>query len=135
MNILRSNVSVSNCSERSISYSKDFKLRAVRQYEEGLGSREIFRQAGFDLKMIGLQTPKECLKRWNRTFKSKGVDGLETDARGRAGGRPRTKNLTEKDWIRRLEAEVAYLKAENDFLARLRAKRAEKNSGQNRNIN
>ena len=56
------------------------------------------------------------------------------ESRGRAGGRIKTKNLSDADKIKRLEAQVAYLKAENDFLAKLRAKRAESNSGRVKNI-
>ena len=108
---------------------------AVKQYnEEGLTSREIFRQAGFDLNMVGRDTPKSCLKRWNRTYKKKGLVGLQTETRGGGGGRrPKTKKMTGQDRIEYLEAEVAYLRAENDFLIELRAKRAEQNSGRKKN--
>jgi len=125
---LRSNLNVGKCSCRSISYSRDFKLKAVKQYnEEGLSSSEIFRQAGFDLRLIGTDKPKECLKRWKRKYRLKGPVGLEIETRGgyRSGDRFKTKGLTEPERIKRLEAEVTYLKAENDFLAKLRAKRAE----------
>lgn len=123
--VLLQNRNVEKCSEKSITYSKDFKLAAVQQYhEQGMTSREIFRQAGFGIDTIGRNQPKECLQRWKKSFQKKGLKGLE-DTRGRLGGRPKTKGLTEADTIKRLEAEVAYLKAENDFLARLRAKRRE----------
>ena len=126
--ILEENANVSKCSQRSIGYSRDFKLKAVKQYnQDGLTPSEIFRQAGFDLILIGKGKPKQCLKRWNRKYKISGVIGLQKENRGgyRGGGRFQTKNLTEVEQIKRLKAEVAYLKAENDFLARLRAKRAE----------
>lgn len=74
------------------------------------------------------------MRRWMRLFRAKGEDGL-SDQRGRTGrgGRPKTKGVIEADRIKRLEAEVAYLKAENNFLAELRAKRAESNSGRSKN--
>lgn len=121
---LKRNPNVKNCSERSILYSKDFKIKAVKQYEEGLTGREIFDKAGFDLKIIEKDTPKGCLKRWNKIYKKKGIAGLEKDFRGITGGRRKKIEIIEKDRIKRLEAEVAYLKAENDFLIKLRAKRA-----------
>lgn len=124
---LSKNDNVSRCSEKSITYSKYFKRAAIKQYnEQGLSSGEIFRLAGFDLKMIGKDMPKESLRRWNRVYRTKGMEGL-IESRGKAGkgGRPKTKGLTEADKIKRLEAEVAYLKAENYFLAKLRAKRRE----------
>ena len=120
---LLQNSNVAVCSEKSISYRKDFKILAVRKYREGLPSSEIFRQAGFDIGMIGRKTPKDCLRRWKKVFKNKGEAGLKTDGRGqsKAGGRPKSlANLTDEEKLKRLEAEVAYLKEENRFLAKLR---------------
>lgn len=122
---LLNNRNVSKCSEKAITYAKNFKIKAVRQYnEEGKTARQIFKEAGFDIKTIGLWTPKSCLSDWRRIFKIQGADGLSTEARGR-GRRPKTKWQTDADKIKWLEAKVAYLKAENDFLAKLRAKRTE----------
>ncbi len=131
---LSNNVNVARCSERSITYGNEFKKAAIKQYnEQFLTSKEIFINAGFDMGVIGKGTPKECLKRWNKLYRAKGIEGL-AESRGWAGGRTKTKNLSDTDRIKRLEAQVAYLKAENDFLAKLRAKRAERNSGRNRDI-
>ncbi len=120
---LLQNPNVAGCSEKSISYRKDFKILAVGKYQEGLPPSEIFRQARFDIGMIGHKTPKECLHRWKKVFKDKGEAGLKTDGRGqsKAGGRPKSlANLTDEEKLKRLETEVAYLKEENRFLAKLR---------------
>lgn len=119
------NENVAGCSEKSISYRKDFKISAVRKYHDGLPPQEIFRQARFDINTIGRKTPGRCLRRWLKVFRRKGEKGLHIDGRGqsKAGGRPRKlENLTDKERMRRLEAEVAYLKEENRFLAKLRKK-------------
>jgi len=126
--VLRSNCNVDKCSDKAITYNKDFKIRAVRQYnEEGKTAREIFVEAGLGSDILGKYAAKDCLKDWRRIFKAKGVAGLKTDSRGRGrgGGRLKMKELTDIGRIKRMEAEIAYLKAENDFLAKLRAKRAE----------
>ncbi|MFC1615030.1 transposase [Patescibacteria group bacterium] len=121
---LLKNENVSRCSEKSITYSKDFKTKAVKEYEQGLQSREIFTNAGFDINTIGKNMPKDCLARWNRIYRTKGVGKLNTENRGSGGGRlKKIKNKSDKDKIERLEAENTYLKEENDFLAKLRAKR------------
>jgi len=120
---LLQNPNVAGCSEKSISYRKDFKILAVKKYHEGLPPSEIFRQAGFNIGIIGHKTPKECLQRWKKVFKDRGKAGLKTDGRGqsKAGGRPKSlANLTDEEKLKRLEAEVAYLKEENRFLAKLR---------------
>jgi len=127
---LCNNPNVASCDGRVIVYSRDFKIRAIRQCEERMAHKEIFRQAGFDLEAIGQSSPKDRLKEWRKTFQLKGISGLERETRGRPV-RPKD----EGDRIKYLEAEVAYLKAENDFLAKLRARRAEQNSGQKKNTN
>lgn len=123
---LLDNPNVSKCSGKAIVYSKDFRIKAIKLYnEQGLGPQEIFRQAGFNLDIIGADKPKGCLKRWQKIYRTKGETGLKTESRGRNGGRPKTKYQTDQEKIKYLEAQVAYLKVENDFLAKLRAKRAE----------
>jgi transposase len=122
---LLENKHVKNCTENSITYSPAFKALAVKQYAAGLGAQEIFVSAGFDLQLIGRKKPKWLLRDWNKLFQDQGPRSLEGEARGRVGGRPKTKDLTDQEKIKHLEAKVAYLKAENDFLAKFRAKRKE----------
>ncbi|WAC06773.1 MAG: hypothetical protein OS130_10995 [Thermodesulfobacteriota bacterium] len=122
---LLKNENVLQCSEKTITYSTDFKIRAVGEHQKQyLTPKEIFRKAGFDLEVLGEERPRKCLEQWSRAYRLKGIEGL-ADNRGKLGGRPKVKGLTDKDKIKRLEAKVAYLQAENDFLAKLRAKRAE----------
>lgn len=121
---LLENKNVAKCSNKSITYSKKFKLLSIKQYEEdGFSPRMIFKEAGFDLCLIGEDIPRGSLRRWRKIYTTKGLVGLNTEARGRShnGGRPKTRGLTNADRIKRLEIENAYLKAENDFLAKLRA--------------
>ncbi len=123
LEVLRGNRNVANCSERSITFSREFKLTAIKQHnKEGSSPKEIFRRANFDLDTIGRDTPKECIKRWSRACRIKGTSELDTEKRGRNKIR-KDGDMVEKERIKYLEAEVAYLKAENDFLAKLRAKR------------
>ena len=119
---LSQNPNVERCSDKSITYQKDFKISAVKKYHEGLPVTEIFKQAGFNIDLIGRKEPKGCLTRWRKVFKDKGVEGLSNETRGKAGGRPKTNWQNEKEKIKYLETENAYLKAENDFLAKLRKK-------------
>ena len=124
-NIVNSNKNVLRCSNKSITYTTDFKIKAVKQYESGLTAAEIFRNAKFDLNLIGKDIPNDCLRRWLRVVGRKGFLGL-SEARGRKkGGKPKKDKMSEAERLKYLEAEVKYLKAENAFLAQLRAKRAE----------
>jgi transposase len=120
---LLKNKNVVRCSEKTISYSKEFKFWAVKQYEEGLGPQEIFKKVGFDMRIIGAENPGRRLSDWLRVFKSKGIIGLTEETRGQGGGRPKTNGKNDKETIKFLKVKVAYLKAENDFLAQLRKKK------------
>jgi hypothetical protein len=132
---LLANNNVLLCSNKSVTCSTDFKIGAVRQYESGLTATEIFSCAGFDLNLIGRDSPSECLRRWRAIVNKKGFSGL-SESRGRnKGSKSKPKKMSEAERMRYLEAEVKYLKAENAFLAQLRAKRAERYSGRNKNIN
>ena len=122
--LLQSNPNVIRCSDRSITYATAFKEQAVRQYATGLMAPEIFTMAGFDLKIISRTQPRECLRRWRTIVKRAGLRGL-TEVRGTTSGRQNKSKDSETDRLKWLEAEVKYLKAENAFLAQLRAKRAE----------
>jgi len=122
---LQENKNVVRCSEKSITYHRDFKLAAVERYCEGLPPSTIFVEAGFNLALIGRKTPKWCLERWREIFKLKGARGLQNEGRGvESTGRPRSlKHMNEKEKLKHLEAQVSYLKAENAFLAKLRKQR------------
>ena len=122
---LLANRNVARASEKSITYRAGFKITAVKQYKEGLPPSAIFQEAGFKLALIGRETPKFCLIRWRRKFDRMGAVGLQEDNRGRAskGRPPSVVRMGEKEKLKYLEAQVAYLKAENAFLAKLRKQR------------
>ncbi len=121
---LLKNKHVDNCSNKSITYNKAFKIQAVaRYYEDGYNPGMIFEEADFDISVIGINTPRDSLQRWRKTYREKGTHFLGLELRGKhnKGGRPKINGLSDTDRIKRLEIENAYLKAENDFLVKLRA--------------
>ena len=122
---LLKNRNVAATSEKSITYRADFKRAAIHRYKEGLSPSAIFQEAGFNLAVIGKRTPKWCLVRWRRSYDKKGEAGLLKDGRGSHGGGrpPNLDHMNEKEKLKYLEAQVAYLKAENAFLAKLRKQR------------
>ncbi|ASJ55597.1 transposase [Brevibacillus formosus] len=86
-------------------YSKDFKLKAVRLYLDG--------ERGYKTltKELGLSDPS-ILRRWVKYYKEEGIQGLD-EKRGRTPsplrGRPRTRPES-------IEDEIVRLRAENEFL-------------------
>jgi len=127
---LKQNPNVFNCTERLLSYTYEFKKRALELHKEGVYAREIWKRAGFDVSKWRSDYCKGTLKDWKDIVKKRGVEGL-LKVDGIQYDRGPTN--TDKDKLKRLELQVKYLEAENDFLAKLRAKRAERNSGRVRN--
>jgi len=117
---LQANPNVKKCSDKSITYSKDFKLRAVKTFYEGQSANAIFKLAGLDPAVIGKWKPRACLKLWKRIYKTHGEAGFAQENRGRSGGR-RPKDQRSAD-VKYLQAKVAYLEAENNFLRNLKTK-------------
>ena len=119
------NVNVLRCNQKTLTYSDDFKIKSVEQFNsQGLAASIIFQNAGFDYKIFGLLLPSDCLTRWRKKYRLKGSNGL-IESRGKNVHKTKNEDLSNEDRIERLEIENAYLKAENDFLAKLRAKRRE----------
>ncbi|SCV19385.1 Putative transposase for insertion sequence element IS1353 [Bacillus cereus] len=83
MKQLEKNKNVLKASERSISYCPDFKIRAVKENQQGKGPSQIFLENRFDLAVIGKKKPKQCLKRWRKTFEQFGEEGFYTERRGK----------------------------------------------------
>lgn len=73
---LEKNPNISSVSYRSISYSLEFKMKAVTEYKSGKTPSQIFIEHGFDLEMIGKGQPKRCLKRRRDTFRKFGEEGF-----------------------------------------------------------
>ena len=127
---LKQNPCVFNCTERSINYTYEFKKRALALHHEGVNAREIWRRSGFDTGKWQKHYFKGTLRDWKKIVEKHGIEGLLKPDGIQYDRGP---NNTDKDALKRLELQVKYLEAENDFLAKLRAKRAESNSGHEKN--
>ena len=127
---LRHNPCVFSCTQRSINYTYEFKKQALALHAQGVTAREIWRRSGFNTSTWRKSYCKDTLHDWKSIVKRKGIAGLL-----KPGGvqYDRGPDTTGKDKLKRLELQVTYLQAENAFLAKLRAKRAESNSRPLRN--
>lgn len=130
---LKQNFCVFSCGQRSIHYTYEFKKRALDLYFQGIKPDEIWKQAGFDIGIWKKDYCKYTLKDWRRMVKKGGLESLTRPSGVQADGGYKRAGSPESDRVRRLELQVRYLEKENDFLAKLRAKRAESNSGRVKN--
>jgi hypothetical protein len=135
---LKQNVCVFSCTEKTINYTSEFKKRALELHSNGVKAEDIWYQAGFDTSKWKKNYFTSTLKDWRRIVRKSGIEGLSKLGgvqydMGKTNKRELIK--IESDKLKRLELQVKYLKAENDFLAKLRAKRAERHSGRLKNSN
>jgi transposase-like protein len=130
---MKKNPCVFECRERSIHYTYEFKKRALDLYDQGVKPEEIWRQAGFDTSIWKKGYCGYTIKDWRRMVKKRGLESLTKPSGVQADGGYKRARSPEADRVRRLELQVRYLEAENNFLAKLRAKRAESNSGPAKN--
>jgi hypothetical protein len=131
---LRRHPCVFSCTSKSISYTYEFKKHALEEHEKGVVAKDIWKRAGFDTSKWKDFYFRSTLRDWKRIVRRGNILSLN-DQGGVQYDDGVTKILkSEKDKIKRLELQVRYLQAENSFLARLRAKRAERNSGRFKNM-
>jgi transposase len=117
---LENNPYVLRASERSITYHPDFKIKAVMEYESGKSPSQIFIDHGFNLLLIGREQPRKIIHRWRKTITKHGGFGLKIERRGKGStGRPSSSELSVEEKLKKAEARIKFLEAENDFLKKL----------------
>lgn len=130
MAVLKKNPCVFDCTEKTVYYTVEFKKRALELRAEGVETKEIWRRSGFDVSKWKRHYFRLTLRDWKRVVQKNGIEGLAN-----RGGtlHDRGPDHTKDDTLKRLKLQVKYLEAENAFLAKLRATRAESNSGRMKN--
>ena len=114
--LLRQNKYVERVGDRGITYTLEFKMHFLDEYAAGKSPTVIFKEAGFDIDLIGHKRINSATQRFKKNDKRD--EGL-TDRRRFNTGRPTTKNLPQEELIKRLEEKIIYLQQENEFLKKI----------------
>ena len=99
-------------------FTKEFRERAIKLKEQGMHPNEIFLEEGINITDKQKDYAGKLISRWKsnkqvkKQLNSKEVLTLK-----------KIKKLEDQKRIEYLEAQVAYLKAENDFLTKLPKKK------------
>ena len=109
---------VKNVTEKGITYTNEFKLHFIAEYEIGKTPRQIFEDAGFDIDIVGIERVKSSSRRWRKSYNDKGVLGLN-DTRTLNSGRTLNRELTLEEILAKKDAEIEYLKAELELVKKL----------------
>ncbi|WP_244924137.1 IS3 family transposase [Brochothrix thermosphacta] len=113
--LLQENQYVENISEKSITYSDEFKRHFVSESLNKKTAKQIFSAAGLDPAIIGENRMKSFSKKWRKRYREKGILSLK-DTRKESSGRPRKKALTPEQHVEMLQNKIALLEQENDLL-------------------
>lgn len=109
---------VKNITEKGITYTNEFKLHFIAEYEIGKTPRQIFEDAGFDIDIVGIERVKSSSRRWRKSYSDKGVLGLD-DTRTLNSGRTLNRELTLEEILAKKDTEIEYLKAELELVKKL----------------
>ena len=127
METLLRNPYVADVNEKSISYSTEFKFLFMNEYIKGKRPTQIFRDAGFDIGILGSKRIERACARWKESYESgtlgsreavlhKGKDGEE-----QAYDPEQTQSNKRKlvDQCREQEKTIRMLRAEVEFFREL----------------
>ena len=126
MEILLRNPYVSDVNEKSISYSTEFKFLFMEEYIEGKRPTQIFRDAGFDIRILGSKRIERACARWKESYQS-GTLGERSAVLGKTSPQNESTDLSEKmesgkkytiDRCRQQEEIIKKLRAEIQLLRR-----------------
>lgn len=114
---LKRNPHVDKVSNKAINYTENFREHFYNELNKGKIPTQIFREAGFEVNVIGQSRITNFAKRVRKFAERE--EGF-ADTRTSNSGRPATKELTDEEKIKRLEYKNKILQQENDFLKRVR---------------
>lgn len=116
LNLLKSHKSVEKVTEKQVTFSSDFKLKAVKAYLAGKSANEIF--SNENLEFLPRKFMVNAVLRWRDRYNEEGEKGLRPKKKGRIPIHAR--NTSELSY-EELVAKIEYLEQENDFLKKLKA--------------
>ena len=105
---------IKNITNKSITYTDDFKYKLVKECEDYKKfPQDVFKECGIDPEIVGERRYSNAAKRWRRQLKN---TGEIKDTRKGASGRPLEHELSDKEKLERAEARIKLLEAENELL-------------------
>ena len=115
---LKHNPYVKRVTEKSITYTDEFKRHFIEEYLRGKLPRTIFQEAGFDISVIGTKRYEQAAARWIKRYNEDGIVGLR-DTRKENSGRPTNRVLSNEEIIRQQQAKIQLLEEQLALLKKL----------------
>ncbi|WP_405732880.1 HTH domain-containing protein [Anaerovibrio slackiae] len=84
MDVLKKNPYVEDVNRQRILYTYEFKCFFMEQYLAGKRPVDIFRQAGFDVSMLGEKRIERATARWRAMYAANGMEALRWQVKANA---------------------------------------------------
>ena len=116
---LKRNEYVKKVSEKSITYTEEFKERFLLEYNSGKPLSQILIEMGFDPKVLGERRVSNIVQRIKeQSLRPEGFKDTRADNPNM--GRPSTRDLAPDEIIAKQKAEIEMLKAKVEYLSALK---------------
>jgi len=113
---LRKNPYIKKVSDKSITYTTEFRELFANEYRAGKIPSQILTEHGINPQLLGKRR-KDALVAMVKRCELRS-DGFEDTRKGNSGRRV-TRDLADAERISRLEHQIKYLKQENEFLKKI----------------
>lgn len=132
IDILSRSPYVKTVSEKSISFTNEFKLQFIKLHESGSTGVQIFESVGISPSILGKTRIEQFVHRCKKQYIRE--EGFQDTRKGNSG-RPRVKEETPQEQLKKLQEQIAYLQQENAFLKKVRKleRQVKKNQYQDKN--
>ena len=111
---LSKNKWIKNITNKGITYTNEFKQKLVKETENYKKfPQDVFRECGIEPEIVGRKRIENSAHRWRKQYKN---TGELKDTRKGSSGRPLKRELSDKEKLKRAEAKIKLLEAENELL-------------------
>lgn len=111
---LSKNKWIKNISNKGITYTDEFKMKLIKETKDYKKfPQDVFRDCGINPDIVGESRIHNAAYRWKQQYKN---TGELKDNRKDGAGRPRVSELSEREKLKRAEARIKLLEAENELL-------------------
>lgn len=117
--LLESNPNIKKVLLNQVLYSKEFKEKAIKEYDEGKTANQIFQDAGIDITILSIQHDYACktISKWRKVNNKNNKDNKDNIDMHISKKKYKDKKSEYQKLLERNE----YLEAENEFLKKLSA--------------
>ena len=111
---LSKNKWIKNITNKGITYTDEFKYKLVKECENYKKfPQDVFRECGIDPEIVGKKRIECSAYRWRKQINS---TGEISDTRTTKSGNTIKRELSDKEKLKRAEAKIKLLEAENELL-------------------